>query len=342
MADRPKVSVLIPTHQRRGALRRALCSLASQTADADSYETIVSIDASTDGTQEMLEAFDAPYSLSWVAAGKRGRAAACNAALAAAGGEVVIVLDDDMETVEGFVELHRRHHPAGSRLCVLGAVPVELNGASPRAARYVKEKFDLHLARLEDPEHLDLPRSFYTGNASLRAEVLREVGGFDESFAAYGNEDVELSLRLRAAGVELRFDPEALAHQEYGKDLRGLLRDTFEKGRTAVMLARRHPETFAKLRLAAPRDSSRPWLTVRAALLGLTRRRASTKAGFFELMAVLERLGLWRQPRFYRAALDYAFWAGADIELRNANDDGELARLATELRRGPVDLFLHG
>jgi GT2 family glycosyltransferase len=255
---------------------------------------------------------------------------------------VVIVLDDDMETVEGFVELHRRHHPAGSRLCVLGAVPVRLNGASPRAARYVKEKFDLHLARLEDREHLNLPRSFYTGNASLRAEVLREVGGFDESFAAYGNEDVELSLRLRAAGVELRFDPEALAHQEYGKDLRGLLRDTYEKGRTAVMLARRHPETFEKLRLAAPRDSSRPWLAVRAALLGLTRRRASTRAGFFKLMAVLERIGLWRQPRFYRAALDYAFWAGADAELRNANDDGELARLATELRRGPVDLLLHG
>ena len=230
MADRPKVSVIIPTHQRSGALRRALRSLASQTADADGYETIVSIDASTDGTLEMLEAFDAPYALSWVAADKRGRAAACNAALAAAGGEVVIVLDDDMEAVEGFVELPSAPSP--------GRVPPLRAGRRPgraerrparRAARYVKEKFDLHLARLEDPEHLNLPRSFYTGNASLRAEVLREVGGFDESFAAYGNEDVELSLRLRAAGVELRFDPEALARQEYDKDLRGLQRDTLRE-----------------------------------------------------------------------------------------------------------------
>jgi GT2 family glycosyltransferase len=334
--------VIIPTYQRSDALRRALLSLAKQTVDADSYEVIVSVDGSTDGTLQMLAAFDAPYVLRTVDGAQRGRAAACNAAVARARGGVLIILDDDMQVEPDFVERHRRHHPRGSRLCVLGAVPVELNGSSPRAARYVQSKFDAHMARLGREDHLYLPRSFYTGNASLRAEVLREVGGFDESFGPYGNEDVELALRLRAARVKLRYDPEALAHQEYGKDLRGLARDTVAKGGTAVLLARAHPQHFGALQLAAPRDSSRPWLAARALLLWLTRRWGWMTAAVFALAALLERLGLWRQPLFYRAALDYAFWAGVDAELRDSTDQGELAWLAAELHRGPIDLLLHG
>jgi GT2 family glycosyltransferase len=341
VAEAPAVSVVIPTHQRRDSLARALRSLATQSVAPASYEAVVSVDASSDGTLEMLESFDPPYALRWVESPARGRAAACNAAIAAARGEVLIILDDDMQVVEDFIERHWNHHPSGSRFCVLGAVPVELNASSPLAARYVKEKFDLHLARLADPEHLELPRSFYTGNASLRTEVLREAGGFDESFEAYGNEDVELALRLRAAGVALRFDPEALARQEYDKDLCGLERDTVEKGRTTVVLARSHPQVFQKLRLATPRESSRPWLALRAVLLRLTRRSSAVAEAVFRLTAMLERIGFWRRPLFYRAALDYAFWVGADAELHDT-DDGELARLATELDRGPVDLLLHG
>jgi len=337
----PAVSVVIPTHQRRDALRNALESLARQSADPGTYEVVVAVDASTDGTIEMLEAFEAPCEVRRVSPRGRGRSAACNAALAAARGEVTIVLDDDMKAVPGFVERHRSHHPTGSRRCVLGAVPVALDEGSTDAARYVKDKFDLHLSRLSDPDHLALPRSFYTGNASLRTEVMREVGGFDESFGIYGNEDVELSLRLRAAGVELGYDPEALAYQEYGKDLTGLQRDTLAKGRTTVLMARSHPDVFADLRLATPYDSSRPWLVMRALLLGLTRRAPGTTTAVFALCSLLERLGGRRFPLFYRPVLDYAFWAGVDAALRESNDEGELSKLAEELKRGPVDLLLH-
>ena len=341
MADFPEVSVIIPTRQRHDALRRALASLARQPL-APAFEVVVAVDGSTDGTNEMIDALESPYDLRRVQMPGRGRAAACNAAIAAARAEVVIILDDDMQVAEGFVERHLRHHPAGTRVCVLGAVPVELDGASTPAARYVKEKFDLHLARLSDPAHLNLPRSFYTGNASIRAEVLRGVGGFDESFGIYGNEDVELALRLRAGGVALAYDPEALARQEYGKDLGGLLRDTVEKGRTTVMLAQAHSDVFSDLRLAAPDDSSRPWLAARSLLLSATRVAPAVTAATFAVASAFERIGLWRQPLFYRAAIDYAFWAGADGELRESDNEGELAWLAGELRRGPIDLLLHG
>jgi GT2 family glycosyltransferase len=335
------VSVLIPTHQRRRALQTVLESLAHQTVEPGSYEVVVATDACSDGTQEMIDTLQVPYELRRVEPQGRGRSAAVNAALAAAQGEVAIVLDDDMRVVCEFVERHRSHHPPGSRRCVLGAVPVELGEGSTHAARYVKAKFDRHLARLSDPEHLALPRSFFTGNASLRAEVLREVGGFDESFGIYGNEDVELSLRLRKAGVELGYDPEALAFQEYGKDLGGLQRDTLAKGRTTVLLARSHPEVFGELRLAEPDDASGPWLAARALLLWLTRRLPAIAPVAFALFSLLERAGLWRFPLFYRPVLDYAFWAGVDAALRESDDGGELSNLSRELKRGPIDLLLH-
>lgn len=338
----PAVTVVVPTHQRRETLRRTLESLQVQTVDPSSFEVVVATDACDDGTAEMVDAFPAAYGLRRVEPAGRGRAAACNAAIGLAQGEVLVILDDDMRVVPEFVERHRSHHPPGSRRCVLGAVPVELEPGASRAARYVKEKFDLHLARLaEDPEHLGRTRSFYTGNASLRTEVMQEVGGFDESFGIYGNEDVELALRLRAAGVELGYDPGALAHQRYEKDFTGLQRDTLAKGRTTVHLARRHPQVFGELRLAAPDDSSRPWLAVRSLLLWLTRRLSATSGAVFAVASALERLGAWRSPLFYRASLDYAFWAGVDAALAEQDDRGELAELASQLRHGPIHFLLH-
>lgn len=341
MTDGPVVSVLIPTHQRREAVRRALLALAEQTDPADSYEAIVSVDGSSDGTEEMLAGLELPYELQVTAGPARGRAAACNSGLALVRGEVLIVLDDDMQPAPTFIASHRAHHPPGSRRCALGAVPIELDSTSPRAARYVAAKFNSHLERLAEPGHEFAPRDFYSGNASLRTEAMREVGGFSESFSVYGNEDVDLWLRLRAAGIELLYEPAALARQEYDKGLRALCRDTIQKGRTTVILARLHPEVFASLRLARPWDNSRPWIVARALLLALSRHLAATPGAVFALAAALERLGAWRQPLFYRAVLDFAFWAGVEGELGESNPEGELSALAKDLRRGPIDLLLH-
>jgi len=175
----------------------------------------------------------------------------------------------------------------------------------------------------------------------VKTEVLREVRGFNESFTIYGNEDVDLSLRLRESGVELRYDTEAMAAQEYDKGLPELAADTTQKGQTAVILARAHPAVFPELKLASPWDGSQPWLAARGGLLSLTRRLPGVRGLVVTLAAALERLGLWRQPLFYRAVLDYAFWAGVDAALHESIPEGELERLARDLRRGPIDLLLH-
>lgn len=55
---------------------------------------------------------------------------------------------------------------------------------------------------LDNPGWLERPWELcYTGNLSLRAGLLQEVGGFSRAFSGWGFEDVDLGLRLHRAGV---------------------------------------------------------------------------------------------------------------------------------------------
>jgi glycosyltransferase involved in cell wall biosynthesis len=60
---RTAINVVIPTFQRCCALQRLLRALEGQTLSAATFEVVVGIDGSTDGTQEMLESFRAPHPL---------------------------------------------------------------------------------------------------------------------------------------------------------------------------------------------------------------------------------------------------------------------------------------
>src|SRR5690349_14383580 len=97
MESCPRVSVVIPTYQRRLSVERTLQALSAQTMPADQFEVVVSIDGSMDGTREMLDACRTPYTLVAQWQRNRGRAAACNRGVALARGDVIVLLDDDME-----------------------------------------------------------------------------------------------------------------------------------------------------------------------------------------------------------------------------------------------------
>src|SRR5712691_6997483 len=123
-----------------------------------------------------------------------------------------------MEPTSEFLAAHARAHADESRLGVLAAVPVVVDRASPPVVEYIASSFNLHLTKLSRPDHKIGIRDFYSGNFSIRRKVLLEVGLFDEGFKAYGNEDGELAIRLRQAGVQLTYCAEAIARQHYEKD----------------------------------------------------------------------------------------------------------------------------
>jgi len=323
MTALPYVSVIIPTYSRRDSVERALRALAYQTLAPETYEVIVSIDGSQDGTREMVAAFSAPYRLCGVWQSNQGRAAACNVGIRIAQGEVLVILDDDMELAPDCLERHWHAHPIGSRFGIMGAVPMYCEKTDPPVAAYVAAKFNRHLDNLARADHQLTLRDFYSGHFSIRRKVLLEVGFFDESFRIYGNEDLELSLRLMKAGVTLKYSAEALARQHYSKDFAGLARDTIAKGRTAVLLASKHPEALPDLQLSAYEQGSWRWRLARAGLLTLSRWWPSTPHTVIALIQRLEQRQVKHLHLYYRFVLDYLYWLGAQTALRENRRAGQ-------------------
>jgi len=298
----------------------------------DEYEVIVSIDGSQDDTQELVSGFQAPYALRSVWQPNRGRAAACNAGIRLAKGQLLVLLDDDMEPAPGFLAAHLRVHQEGARLGVVGAAPVTLTELSPPVVRYIGVKFNCHLENLARPGYKFGLRDFYSGNFSIRREVLLEVGAFDEAFTIYGNEDLELSVRLARVGVRLVYSSAALAHQHYTKDFAALARDHIAKGRTAVLLASKHPDTFDNLKLSTYRQGNYRWYLCRAGLLWLSRLWEGIPDRVIASTGWLERHRLAQFPYCCFLTLDYCYWLGVRSALRENRKAGQgltsLARLA--------------
>jgi GT2 family glycosyltransferase len=306
----PQISLVVPTYQRRESVRRLLEALEWQTIQPGVFEVLVVIDGSSDGTDDLIAATKASYPLRAICQPNLGRAAACNSGIRSAQGELVVLLDDDMEPGTGFLSAHWHAHQGQKRLGVVGAVPVVARPGSSSVSFYIEDKFRHHLEKLSQPDYQLNLRDFYSGNFSIRREHLLEVGLFDARFKIYGNEDLELSLRLRKAGISLVYCSDALAYQYYEKDFSALARDNIAKGKTAVLFARKFPEIYSEIKLGTYTETSRKWRFLRAGLLRLSRAWSRTPDYVIRFVATLERTRPVRLHLFYQFALDYFFWLG--------------------------------
>jgi GT2 family glycosyltransferase len=330
------ISVVVPTHQRRERVRALLDALGRQTFPPSRTEVIVSIDGSTDGTREALQQLQTAFALRTVWRPRAGRASALNAGLEMASGDLVVLLDDDMEPVPTCLEAHWQAHQSGTRLGVMGAVPVVIDPHARPATRYIGEKFNRHLTNLADNRRPLLLTDFYSGNFSIARDVLKEVGGFDEDFKDYGNEDLELALRLERAGVTLVYEATACAAQHNDKAFSALAADSVAEGRTAVLFAVKHPDVIDRLKLGTFEQGPRLLRLIRNGLLRLDRRRSAPPGWLLTLEAILSRIDPPGMSTFYRLAFGYLYWLGARAAIETEQNAGRsvaaLSRLARDLQ----------
>jgi glycosyltransferase involved in cell wall biosynthesis len=310
MGAGPQLSVVIPTYQRRSSVLRALRSLTTQTLPPAAYEVVTVIDGSTDGTADAVRRLETPYPLVAVEQENRGRAAARNAGIRTARGEVVVFLDDDMEADPSLLESHWCAHVDAARRVVLGAVPIVLEAGAPPLVDYRARRFQSRLATLASPGYRLSYADIYSGNASARRSLLVEAGLFDETFDVYGHEDYELALRLEKADAEFVFSPSAVAHQHYENTFPALADDSVARGQTAVLFSRKHPEVARQLELGQEPRATPKWRLLRAVLLALTWVAPATVNVVTRFMQWVERRRPRRLDRYYDMALDYYYWVG--------------------------------
>ena len=233
------LTLVVPTYQRREPLLGLLESLRDQLAGEPGTDVLVVVDGSTDGTAEAVEALEYPVPLSALRQANAGLAAARNAGLAHAQGELVWFLDDDMLAGAGLVAAHRARHAEGLRRMVIGPC---LLPPEARSVDAVREWADTKHAALAGADRLADAAYFSAANTSAPADLWREIGGFDPAFVGWGGEDYEIAVRLLAAGVEVAFAAEAVAWHHQDRGIRGFCATKRDEGRNTVRIVRKHPD----------------------------------------------------------------------------------------------------
>jgi glycosyltransferase involved in cell wall biosynthesis len=187
----PTVSIILPTHNRRHVLPRAIASICGQTFT--DFEAIVIDDGSTDDTRQFLSEIDDPRIVPVILEANAGACAARNVGLARARGEFVTFLDSDdefhPEKLERQVKRFREN-PHG--LDNLGAVlGVTLNRRDPALVvmSNARNRWTGDVSELiwEHPGHT-------WSTFMVKREYLEHVGGFDTRLKA--SDFWDLSMRL--------------------------------------------------------------------------------------------------------------------------------------------------
>jgi GT2 family glycosyltransferase len=250
----PLVSFVVPTFRRPDALHATLEALTTIDYPPARYELVVVDDGPDDRTAAVVESFAGNgRSLSLVSQENRGVATARNRGAAAAAGDLLIFVDDDIIVEPDHVRRHLAAR-AGYGDCLVNGhwefSPATLDAlqASPfgRFRVGIEDWVKTGIVKDPLPDGRFRPSGVTACNLSISANLFRELGGFDESFPFAGCEDQEFSLRAKRAGCTFVYDRSIrLQHNDQRVTLEQFCSRQRRGALTSVYLAARHPEQFA-------------------------------------------------------------------------------------------------
>jgi len=243
----PRVSVIVPTRDRGRLLEACLTSLRDRTRYPDVEVVIVDhetterrarklIDGMTDDPDIVVVPFTGPFNF----------AAMCNLGVAAASGEVVVLLNNDTEVVvvdwlDEFVgQLARPEVGVVGALLLFGDGTIQHAGVHPGVGGLMGHG---HKHRPGDGPG-------YHGRLTVAHEVAAvtgaclgitralwdRLGGLDEEYLAVAYNDIDLCLKARAAGLRVVLAPHAVLHHHESVS-RGYDDDPARRARLAAEVA---------------------------------------------------------------------------------------------------------
>lgn len=260
-ARRLRASVIIPVWNGRPHLHACLDALLAQ--EPAGFEVIAVDNASADGSGDLIEGRYPGVRLIRNS-DNLGFAGACNVGLRAAAGQVLVLLNQDTQVFEGWLDalVSACQEP---RIGVVGCKAFYPDRETIQHAGGRIEwplGMSAHLgSRQPDAEEWDRGRAVdYVSGAAMafRRDVLDRVGMLDERFWPGYYEDADLCFRVREAGYEVWYTPDArLIHNE-STTLSGTLglSAALHRGRLLFVLKHLPPERY----LAEYLPAERAWL----------------------------------------------------------------------------------
>lgn len=176
------------------------------------YELLV-IDQSDEENPQAQELARAhPGKIRYYRLAEHGLPLARNYGIAAARYPVVLFCDDDVIPSSGLIRAHARHYDDEQ----IGGVAGRVVTLGPPNAPVRRHRVG-HLSRItgNQTDEFDTTTPAYVDhgqgcNLSFRTHVLQAVGGFDVRFGGSAFlEETDTCLRVKRAGFQIRFDPDA-------------------------------------------------------------------------------------------------------------------------------------
>ncbi len=269
------ISVVIVSYNSADLIGACLASvMASQGV---SLEVFVVDNASKDGSAAVVrERFpDVKLIVNEV---NRGFGTANNQALQNCAGRYIVLLNPDTTvepgsfcTMAAFMDKHTEVGLAG---------PMVLNPDGTRQDS-VSARYPGHRYGAADLGRLPGEIACVLGACQIvRADLLKSIGGFDEDFFLYG-EDQDLCLRIRRRGFEIGFTGEAVIMHHGGYSEKDTLPDEVvrKKVRAEYIFYGKHyrPETVRRIRSAQRRRALWRILSIRLLLPMMTEKESALR-----------------------------------------------------------------
>ncbi|HET7478838.1 MAG TPA: glycosyltransferase family 2 protein [Rubrobacteraceae bacterium] len=210
-----RVSVVIPNWNGAKFLGVCLSSLHSQSFE--DFETILVDNGSTDGSVEFVKS-NFPEVRVYALEDNHGFSVAANAGIEASGTEYVALLNNDTETVPGWLEALVRSAEAHPEAGLFASKLVDfhnrrfLDGAGD-AIRLSGLPYRLGHGERDRGQFDEISYVFgaCAAAAMYRRKMLDEIGFFDEDFVSYC-EDGDVSFRAQLADYHCLYVPDAVVY----------------------------------------------------------------------------------------------------------------------------------
>ena len=214
----PKVSIVIPVYGQLAVTAQCLKSIAGAKNEL-SYEVVVVNDQSPDQTAEFLATCSGLKVVTNTE--NLGYLRSTNRGAEAASGEFIILLNNDTEVSDGWIDnliaTFDRYPDTG----VVGAKLVYPDGRLQEAGAVIfNDGTGWNYGRFQNPsadEFAFLREVDYCSAAcvAVRRDLWNELNGFDERFAPAYYEDTDLAFSARSLGYKVRYQPKVqVVHHE--------------------------------------------------------------------------------------------------------------------------------
>jgi len=218
-AGKPDLSVIVVVHDHFALTMNALISVRQNYSGA--IELILIDSGSTDETRHIGRYVRGARIIAFAA--NIGYLRGCNAALNFVTADVVLYLNNDLELAPFAIPAALRRLNSDPRIGAVGGKVIRTHGRLQEAGCIIwRDGSTQGYMRDASPQ---APQANFVRDVDfcsalfllVRAELLRDFGGFDEAYAPAYFEDADLCVRIAAAGYRVVYDPAVVIHHlEYG------------------------------------------------------------------------------------------------------------------------------